>query len=115
MQNCRKGRRAEPRISAERSHMFHIEVSEIVPRITEAVREKMAYIPRPNPCFLDGLEFFKVIDGRKVYRRGRLLYSWDELHGEIEVFDRRGYHMGALDAVTGEQVKPPRKERRLHV
>ncbi len=75
----------------------------------------MTYISRPKPCYLDGCELFRVIDGRKVYRRGRFLYSWDELHGEVEVFNQRGYHMGALDAVTGKQIKPPRKERRLRV
>lgn len=75
----------------------------------------MSYIPKPKPCYLDQFDFYKVIGGRKVYRSDRLFYSWDELHGEIEVFDLRGYHLGALDAVTGEQIKPPRKERRLHV
>ncbi len=75
----------------------------------------MSYIPKPNPCYMDQFDFYKVIDGRKVYRSDRLFYSWDELHGEIEVFDLRGYHMGTLDAVTGEQIKPPRKGRRLHV
>lgn len=77
--------------------------------------DKMAFIPQPKPCFLDGFKVVKIIDNRKVYQRGRLLYTWDGLHGEIEVFDKHGYHMGALDAVTGEQIKPPRKERRLHV
>ena len=75
----------------------------------------MSYVPKPTPCYLDGFEFYQVIDGRKVYRNGRLLYSWDELHGEIEVFDKRGYHLGALDGITGEQIKPAKKGRRLHV
>ena len=75
----------------------------------------MPYIPKPTPCYLDGLESHKVINGRKVYRSGRFLYTWDELHGEIEVFDRRGRHMGALDGTTGEQIKPAKAGRRLHV
>ena len=75
----------------------------------------MPYHPKPTPCYIDGFEFYKVINGRKVYRNGRFLYTWDEFHGEIEVFDRRGWHLGALDKITGEQIKPPRKERRLHV
>ncbi len=75
----------------------------------------MSYIPKPKPCFMDQFEFYKVIEGRKVYRSDMLYYSWDELHGEIEVFDLRGYHMGALNGVTGEPIKSARKGRRLHV
>ena len=40
-------------------------------------------------------------------------YSWDEFHGEIEVFNKRGYHLGALDAVTGVQIKEAKRGRRL--
>lgn len=36
-----------------------------------------------------------------------------ELHGEIEVFNKQGWHLGALDAKTGELIKQARKDRRL--
>lgn len=75
----------------------------------------MPYKVKPNPCILDNFEFFRVIEGRKVYRHNNFFYSWDELHGEVEVFNRQGWHLGALDAVTGEKTKKGRKERRLHV
>lgn len=75
----------------------------------------MPYVPRPEPCFLDLFEFYKVIDGRKIYRSKDRYFSWDELHGEIEVFDRRGYHLGALDAVSGVPIKDAKRGRRLHV
>ncbi|GAA3145061.1 hypothetical protein GCM10017687_72490 [Streptomyces echinatus] len=42
-------------------------------------------------------------------------YTWDRLHGEIEVFNARGRHLGALDAVTGVRIKDARKERRIDV
>src|SRR5581483_8643731 len=32
---------------------------------------------------------------------GRRLYTWDSLHGEVEVFGARRKHLGALDPVTG--------------
>ena len=32
-------------------------------------------------------------------------YTWDALHGEIAVFDKRGYHLQMLDAVTGAHIK----------
>ncbi len=75
----------------------------------------MPYAPRPKPCFLDQFEFYKVIDGRKIYRSKDRYFSWDELHGEIEVFDRRGFHLGALDAVSGALIKDAKRGRRLHV
>ena len=64
----------------------------------------MPYVARPKPCYMDQFEFYKVIDGRKVYRGNGRLYSWDELHGEIEVFNKQGWHLGALDAKTGELI-----------
>jgi hypothetical protein len=76
----------------------------------------LARVPRPDPCFLDDQE--KVSrDGRPRWRNpdGSRLYEWDDLHGEIEVYDRRGYHLGALNAVTGVQEKDPKKGRRIDV
>lgn len=33
----------------------------------------MPYVAKPKPCYMDQFEFYKVIDGRKVYRgNGRL-------------------------------------------
>jgi len=32
---------------------------------------------------------------------GKRIYTWDALHGEVEVFNRRGRHLGVVDAVTG--------------
>lgn len=71
--------------------------------------------PRPSPCFLDGLNVVKVVRGRKIWQSadGRRLYTWDSLHGEIEVFTKNGYHMGALDALTGVMIKDAVKGRQL--
>jgi len=33
------------------------------------------------------------------------LYTWDAMHGEIEVFNEWGYHLGVIDAVSGELLK----------
>ena len=32
-------------------------------------------------------------------------YQWDYLHNEIEVYDKRGNHLGAMDPITGEFYK----------
>lgn len=58
---------------------------------------------RPKNCYLNDLEAYKVVNGQKIWRdsTNSRFYTWDSLHGEIEVFDKRGHHLGALDAVSG--------------
>lgn len=60
----------------------------------------MGGIPKPDPCYLDELRKAYVDGGRQVYKneRGNRFYTWDSMHGEIEVFDKRGVHLGVLDA-----------------
>jgi len=74
-------------------------------------------IPRPRPSFLDECEALGFISGGQRWRNhdGTRLYTWDSLHGEIEVFDRRGNHLGACDAFTGVLIKPPVKGRKIDV
>ncbi|MEG0415795.1 MAG: colicin E3/pyocin S6 family cytotoxin [Erysipelothrix sp.] len=33
-------------------------------------------------------------------------YEWDYTHNDIEVYDKRGNHLGSMDPVTGEMYKP---------
>jgi hypothetical protein len=42
-------------------------------------------------------------------------YTWDALHQEVEVWNKRGRHLGALDPVTGVLIKPAREGRRIDV
>ena len=72
-------------------------------------------VPRPTPSFLDGMEKFKVIDGRMTWKSKNMYYQWDELHGEIEAYNKRGFHLGALDAVTGELIKEAKRGRKINV
>lgn len=75
----------------------------------------MPYIPKPTPCFLDGMEKYKVISGRQTYRTKNRYFQWDELHGEIEVYDKRGWHLGVLDAESGTYIKDAERGRRISV
>lgn len=63
----------------------------------------MAYISIPSPSLLDRFEFIGVYNGEKQWRSnsGKRLYTWDGLPGEIEVFNQRGKHLGAIDPQTG--------------
>jgi hypothetical protein len=45
--------------------------------------------------------------------RNQRLYSWDNFHNEIEVFDRFGKHIGVMDPTTGEFIKGAVKGRWL--
>jgi len=46
---------------------------------------------------------------------GRRLYEWDDLHGEIEGYNKRGKHIGVLHAVTGTLIKPAVRGRTIDV
>ena len=77
----------------------------------------MPYIPIPKPGFLDSCESLGYIYGERRWRSidGQRLFTWDSLHGEVEVFDKRGRHLSVLDAISGAVIKPRRKGRRIHV
>ncbi|MBO5383070.1 MAG: hypothetical protein J6A30_02090 [Ruminococcus sp.] len=74
----------------------------------------MSYIPKPKPCFLDNLEKYKVIGTTQVYKGKDKYYTWDGLHGEIEVFNKRGYHIMVLDPY-GKMIKDAVKGRYIDV
>lgn len=72
---------------------------------------------KPNPCFLDEQTKFGVRGGNQIWispDKSRY-YTWDSLHGEIEVFDKRGWHLGSLDAISGTFIKNPVKGRKINV
>ena len=77
----------------------------------------MGRTPIPRPGFLDSCDYQGFIRGERRWRSryGQRLFTWDSLHGEIEVFDLRGRHLGVLDAVTGEWRKGPIRGRRIDV
>lgn len=71
----------------------------------------------PKPSFLDTCIYDRIIGNRKTWRSkdSKRYYTWDTLHGEIEVFDKLGRHLGSADAVTGQFIKSAVKGRRLNV
>jgi hypothetical protein len=77
----------------------------------------LAFIPRPKPCFLDRFFCIGAPNGEKIWKSedGKRYYTWDGLHGEIEVFNGRGKHLGVLAADTGATIKPAVKGRILEL
>lgn len=47
--------------------------------------------------------------------RRREYYEWDYTHNDIEVYDRRGRHLGSKDPSTGEMYKPAVEGRTIDV
>ncbi|MFS2158275.1 colicin E3/pyocin S6 family cytotoxin [Pseudomonas sp. Pseusp122] len=44
--------------------------------------------------------------------KGRI-YEWDSQHGAVEMYDKRGKHLGEFDPNTGEQTKPAKPGRKV--
>lgn len=72
--------------------------------------------PIPKPSFLDQCILLGAFDGQKRWRSIDLkrLYTWDSLHGEIEIFNSRGAHLGVLNP-EGEFIKSAKKGRKINV
>lgn len=51
---------------------------------------------------------------RWIDAKGRTIYEWDSLHGELEAYlASDGSHLGSFDHTTGEQIDPPKKKRSI--
>lgn len=74
-------------------------------------------VGKPTPCFLDECLALGFVHGSRRWRSvsGKRLYTWDDFHGEVEVFTARGVHLGAADALTGVLFKLPVKGRKIDV
>ncbi|MBH0176795.1 MAG: hypothetical protein HP491_02765 [Nitrospira sp.] len=71
----------------------------------------------PRPSFLDDCEPLGAFSRQKRWRSKdrKRYYTWDGLHGEIEVFDKRGHHLGAIHPVYGYLIKDPVRGRKIDV
>ena len=73
--------------------------------------------PIPKPSILDDFDYLGAFSGERRWRSkdGNRLYTWDSLHGEVEVFNKRGRHLGTIDPVHGNLIKPAVKGRTIDV
>jgi hypothetical protein len=71
----------------------------------------------PEPSILDEFEYLGYIYGARRWRSdgGKRLYTWDSLHGEVEVYNARGKHLGVMDAETGRMIGEPVRGRKIDV
>ena len=49
---------------------------------------------------------------RWIDAQGRI-FEWDYQHGAVEMYDRRGRHLGEFDPMTGRQSKDPDPSRQI--
>jgi hypothetical protein len=47
--------------------------------------------------------------------RNQKFYEWDYTHNDIEVYDRNGNHLGSMDPISGDMIKPPVKGRKINI
>ncbi len=51
---------------------------------------------------------------RWIDKKGRLIYEWDSLHGELELYRASdGSHLGSYHPITGDQIDPPKNGRNI--
>lgn len=51
----------------------------------------------------------------KTRTDGKRYFEWDHTHGDIEVYDKRGRHLGSMDPVTGHMSKPAVPGRKIEL
>lgn len=75
----------------------------------------MGGIPIPKPSILDNCKVVGINGGRKVYKdeEESRYYTWDSLHGELEVFNKQGIHIGVACPTSGLMTKPAVRGRRI--
>jgi len=87
------------------------------PNLDEKSRETRSLaIPRPRPSILDDMvRLSRSGEARWRSPDGKRYFTWDSLHGEVEVFDSRGWHLGAIDPISGNLVSQPVRGRKLEL
>lgn len=83
---------------------------------TEAASLDGQYIARQEPDFLTSKEKFSW-NGESRWRdgTGQRIYTYDRRHGHIEAYNKRGRHVGVLDAQSGVRISEAVTGRRIDV
>ncbi|MFD6095737.1 colicin E3/pyocin S6 family cytotoxin [Nocardiopsis flavescens] len=77
----------------------------------------MVWSPIPEDCFLRNLrQIYKYGERRWVSEDGKRIYTWDGEHGgEVEVYDKRGRHLGVVHPFSRALIKPAVRGRSIDV
>ena len=78
--------------------------------IINSLLTKAALAPSQSPIWTS----FQNYKGKvKRNAKGTQYYQWDYTHGDIEVYNNRGEHLGCIDALTGNKTKNAVKGRKI--
>jgi hypothetical protein len=60
----------------------------------------------PDSGFIQGLRRTRRFERepRWLSERGDRIYVWDGFHGHLEVYNKRGLHLGVADPLTGAMI-----------
>lgn len=75
---------------------------------------KFCESPSQSPVWKDLTNHRGSIRTNGENGKNRNYYEWDHTHGDIEVFDRNGRHLGSMNPNTGDMHKPAVPGRRLN-
>ncbi|MFD3688336.1 colicin E3/pyocin S6 family cytotoxin [Nocardiopsis sp. NPDC058631] len=77
----------------------------------------MVWTPIPENCFLLELNHsYKYGERRWIGEDGKFIFTWDGEHGgEVEVYNKRGRHVGVMHPVSRTLIKPAVKGRKIDV
>jgi len=76
----------------------------------------MAHTPPPKTGFVETLVRLPRQGGQRWTNAERdRIYEWDGLHGEWEVYNNTGFHLGAADSATGVLTKKAVRGRKIDV
>jgi hypothetical protein len=80
-------------------------------------REPEATGPATGPRgeFWEGLDSYRGRTKTNGAGAGKRFYEWDFTHGDVEVYDSRGNHVGSADPNTGAIIKPAVKGRTINI
>ena len=93
-------------------------IIEFTDTIAAATKQPIAKEPEPvkqEPVKVRGPSESKVWKDLEPYRgpikqngegKSKRFYKWDYTHNDIEVYDRKGRHLGSMEPTTGELYKP---------
>jgi len=72
---------------------------------------------KPASSILDACAYLGHVDWERRWRSedGKELMTWDGLHGEVEVCNRRGRHIRTEDPIIGVWSKNAVRGRRIDV
>jgi hypothetical protein len=75
----------------------------------------LSYIPLSSPNYTERLTPLRQFNGRKRWRddESKRIFEYDSQHGELEVYNKRGRHLGVADVESGQLIKPAIKDRRI--